>query len=293
MMFTFPRYSEIGGDMAKKAVLSQPGQTGPKDAKDWPSDWPDLPDVLSFWLAINSTIRPSGTLRAERGEGGIRDFAVRYRLLDKSQAVPQWLLFVGTKGGIPEAFLNSVLDVRSFKLELPSRYSLSEYAQQPSLSGRGGFGLNNALATSAPTGPIPHTRQLQLEELNRSAVRNVERSLYYVSGFKSPSEAKKRVLDAIGNWLDVQYFWCDALIVYGGVPELPVRLADEDVSLFIRFQCQGLPVRKLIGSCRDEDHRTSRESAIRKTLKRVSKKLGIPLRREQTGRPPRKTGKQS
>ncbi|MEP7362285.1 MAG: hypothetical protein ABI972_03450 [Acidobacteriota bacterium] len=265
--------------MAKLGELSHSGHTAAKPLypDPWPDDWPTVYDLHSFWLfgILRSKVAPRSAQTAELSD--IEQWAIEANLVDRDGCVPIWVLYCGA---LPE-FLSEHADrnitSNIFALDFDSP-ELPPYVMTV------GQRANWRKLGDLIPGRLPDAESVRRQNL----VSAVKSDLRYSVGHESRAKAKRRIMISLETWVDDQLDTCESRARRKPRGRKRAGFSKQELELFIRFQCERVPVATLSGSARPKKEDPG--STVRKVLKRVSARLGIKLRRDQIGRPRKNTG---
>lgn len=261
--------------------MSKPAQgaktvTGPGE---WPSDWPDLGDVLNFWFF---GLRRRGLLPSAatfKSESATEAWARRLNLLDKRRDVPEWVRFCASNPRMVEEALSNQIIRQTFKINLPRPHFGPDGPSR--IDGEPTPGGTLTLADLVHLGP----RTSEGENSNKALWDKVDSSLHYSVRKGERKKTKRRIMKAFETWLEVQLIECE-IAVLRELQEQPngrwTNMTDWERDTFIRFQCEGTPARELFEQSDMVDYPKSR---VLKAISRVASRMGLSRRFEKPGRP--------
>ena len=243
---------------------------------EWRIEWPRLEDAIDFWFfgLKRAKLRPLAT--DGRDLESIERWARTLHLVESDGTVPEWVIFVAQNTEQVEAGYYAYWDSMHFSFA-------SSFVDEPVRDG--------------PMLPVMAELQkrLEMEDVRlggeplekqvaatlEGSAKQLHRELRFNPGRETNAMARKRIRKAFDHWLNVQLLWCEVKALGQAKETLPPR----DVDQFIRFQCEGKPIRDIAAKARPQDNPLSLRSTARKALQRVADRLHIPLRQEKSGRP--------
>ena len=272
------------------AKLSHSGHTG-ELSREWRKEWPLVRDAAYFWFF---GLRPCGLLpNAEISSSPekIRRWAQMLNLVDQNGNVPGWIMKVAEDPHWLGAVHGELEQDNIFRLHLdPYPYrspGLLIQKRRPAT-----MDPISVLTPPARTPePVISNPELERDLAARlhSRASELARAMYFSPTIGHYGESKSRMMRAFGDWLDVQLDWCRYLDQHEGSRHLETQ----QMAAFIRFQCQSQPIQAIVETPSYLDPK-SHESAMRKMLRNVARRLRLKFRHDKRGRPSKKVerGKQ-
>ncbi|MBY0507902.1 MAG: hypothetical protein K2X03_28580 [Bryobacteraceae bacterium] len=236
----------------------------------WEETWPSIQDACIFWFFARAQdsfwLRP----RWDYTAAGITRWATHRHLLDENGKVPGWVQRELIGFGKDERWIDRMWE---------SRQNAGTF-QIPLHGGTVGLAVRALKGIPAPISDVITELAPEFQERLNVAAATLFLAMTVRPNRESMAKARKRILAAFDPWLNIQLVWCLALD-----KERTSRLFDDaELSLFWRFQCEGVSMSKLANQRKGESAGDF-NSGVRKTLERVSDRLRIPLRRDKPGRP--------
>ncbi len=244
----------------------------------WNPDWPMIRDASDFWAyAYHQRSFDDGQLYSKSASVK-KEWARRRHLLDADGRVPGWILKALSGDGISWIARMMRKERVSSEYFLPLLIPYPNRAPVPYVNPD----LNFPIASpDSEEGELERDLQKWLD----ASADCLQISLYFDPARESHEAAMRRITKAFRYWLSTQLACCIYFHKYTEVPRLP----EDELSLFWRFQCEGVPVHELIPKEKAGRPAQDLQSTVRKKLKRVAKRLGIKLRVMPSGRPRKKT----